>query len=129
MATREELAFALATLMEGVKEHDLSDMLGLDRASCQRLYEIGYQAKMELFGKPKDYFNLKPNYSGYFEVFWFEARRYGRFKDDQGAWYSWYVWEEESDSFKCLDNEGSSDMDLPKKLESLYQNWVLSTWD
>lgn len=36
-----ELEWALATLIDGQKEHDIQAMTGLNNDQCKRLYEIG----------------------------------------------------------------------------------------
>ena len=38
--SREELAWALTTLMDGVKQHDIHEMTGLDVADIGRIWRI-----------------------------------------------------------------------------------------
>ena len=129
MATREELAFALATLMDGVKEHDLPNMLGLDSNTCKRLFDIAKEAQSEVSMYPDGFFELKPDYSGYIEVFHFEGSRFARIKRDLDCTYAWYVWDDLNDEFENLDNTKFAGSNLPKRLESLYQDRVMATWD
>lgn len=129
MATREELAFALATLMERVREHDLPGKLGLDPKTCKRLFEIAKEAESEVSMYPDGFFELEPDYSGYIEVFYFEGSRFARIKNDQNCRYAWYVWGDLNDEFENLNNTKFSGSDLPKRLENLYQNRMMTTWD
>lgn len=129
MATREELAFALATLMYGIEGPDLPGMLGLDIDTSKRILQISKEAQSEVSMYPDGFFELKSAYSGYIEVFHFEGSKFARIKADHDARYEWYVWDDENDGFNSLSNEKFLGSDLPERLENLYLRKILETWD
>jgi hypothetical protein len=122
MANYNQLAYALSTVIDGVKAHDLPDMLGLDQPTCNRIFEIAQEAKAEVCGKSHEYFSLQPSYYGKFEVFNLEGERYMRLESEGGS-HSWYLWDDAADAFKSLDNFGT--LHLCRKLDDSYQNYNL----
>jgi hypothetical protein len=120
MANYNELAYALSTIIDGVKAHDLPDMLGLDQSTCNRIFEISQEAKAEVCGKSHEFFSLQPAYSGQFEVFDFEGERYMRLESEGGS-HSWYLWDDAADTFKSMNN--FDNLHHCRKLDNAYQNY------